>query len=77
VTESEIFTLLPCLNCERGQSVKVRSIIGAVYLHVERGEKVTIPPRDKLLTYCCRNLHATDGLTYLIPEATGRLPPDW
>jgi hypothetical protein len=74
MTENEVFTALPCLSCNNAQSDKVKSVIGAAYLHLERGDTVTVPPREKLLTYCCKNLHEKDGTTFLVPQPTGKIP---
>jgi hypothetical protein len=56
MTESEIFTALPCLSggCTDYRADKVRARVGAFYLRSLAGEKLAPPPLSDVQRGCCR-----------------------
>jgi hypothetical protein len=66
VTQSEVFTAIPCLGCGCAQRDRVLHALGLIYLMLERGDKPRIPTRDELLVGCCRRAQPSlNAVTYL------------
>jgi hypothetical protein len=56
VTEDEIRTRLPCLECQHWRAVRMRALIGRVYLALERGEHPALPFASGIpMTGCCKS----------------------
>jgi hypothetical protein len=53
-SESEVFTVLPCLACTSWRSDRLKTRLGAIYLALLRGERVQAMPLDQMLRGCCR-----------------------
>jgi hypothetical protein len=60
---SRVFTALPCLGCSDWRSDRVKAAIGRIYLALEAGENLALPPRERLLRGCCKM--ADEGITFL------------
>ena len=55
------FTQIPCLGCSNFRRDRVLHILAALYLVLEKGDKVRVPTRDELMAGCCQR-----------PDLTGR-----
>jgi hypothetical protein len=64
---NRIFTELPCLGCGNWQRDRALTILGALYLALERGEKVNVPTRAQLTAGCCQAKLPEGSITFIMP----------
>jgi hypothetical protein len=71
---SHVFTQLPCLSCNNPQRDFCLAQLGAFFLAHEAGQQPKLP-RELLFRRCCKNNHAADGITYVMPDSFDNRSP--